>query len=81
MSKRKNSQRVKRSEETLYRYYELCGYTREETKSEGLETVLTDLFADLFHFCQARDIDFNEHQRIGYQHYCEEKDGKELETI
>lgn len=43
-----------------------------EDVAEDPETVLGDLLADLMHFCDAKDVDFEEALRRGRNHHDEE---------
>lgn len=68
-----NRKRAKRAEDALFYFKEKSGYTREQAKLEGMDTNLTDLIADLLHFCDWKKIDFANQERIAMGHYTAEK--------
>lgn len=45
-------------------------------KGEPLETVLSDMLADVYHLCDAVGFDFEELRARGFRHYQEEIEGE-----
>lgn len=46
------------------------------SKADGAETSLADLIADIQHFCQQKDIDFDEVLRRANGHFAAELHGR-----
>ena len=45
------------------------------SKADGAETSLSDLFADIQHFCQQKNIDFDDILRRASNHFAAELQG------
>jgi len=43
------------------------------THPEDIKDGVTDILADLRHYCDAHGIDFAKQDKVAYQHYSEEK--------
>jgi len=50
----------------------LTDYKRRHDPGEDAETVLTDLLADLLHYCDKTDLDFAKIEERARGHYLEE---------
>jgi hypothetical protein len=66
MSNPKNLERLARARALLDQY---------DSSSEGLETALTDLMADMYHLIEQEGLPFEEIRRTAYMHFCAEVGG------
>ena len=63
-----NKQSAARIRKVIDYYNSLAGLS----KADGAETSLSDMLADIQHFCQQKDIDFDEVLRRANGHFAAE---------
>lgn len=68
---KQNKQCAARVRKVIAAYNSLAGLT----KADGVETSLSDMLADIQHFCQQRDIDFDEILGRANNHFAAEFQG------